>query len=80
MLARSRRLRACSGASRNGGAWLDAKGIEHRPGRGFYEVMQLKHGGGWPAIFTRAYAPEHVSVPKTLWPLVRSFLRERSGS
>lgn len=58
-------------------AWLDSKGIEHRPGRGAYEVMQIKQGSEWRAVFTKARAPEHVSVPETLVALVRRFLRDR---
>lgn len=57
--------------------WLRERGIEYRPGRGLYEVMQVQWPKGrWHAIFRRGHAPEHVSVPKTLYPLVRRFIRD----
>ena len=58
-------------------AWLDQQGIEHRPGRGAFEVMQVKYPKHYRAIYRRAHAPEHVSVPKGLHPLVRRFLKKR---
>lgn len=60
-------------------AWLDAQGIEHRDARGAFQVMQVKQGREWRAVYHRSHAPEHVSVPRDLYPLVRRFLRERKA-
>ena len=56
--------------------WLDCKGREHRPGRGEWQLLQVKHGSGWQAIFSRLDMPEHTTVPAPLVPLVRAFIRE----
>lgn len=57
-------------------SWLTAKGREHRPGRGNWQVLQVRHGTGWQAIFERAEMPEHLSVPGPLIPLVQAYIRE----
>jgi len=57
-------------------SWLTAKGREHRPGRGSWQVLQVKHGSGWQALFERAEMPEHLSVPGPLIPLVQAYIRE----
>lgn len=58
-------------------AWLDAQGIEHRPGRGFYQHMQVRHRGEWQAIYRRISATQHFSVPDPLAGMVTRFYRER---
>lgn len=57
-------------------SWLDSKGREHRPGGGAWQVLQVRWGSGWQAIFERASMPEHLSVPGPLIPLVRAYIRE----
>ena len=57
-------------------SWLDFKGREHRPGRGEWQLLQIKNGSGWQVLFSRANMPEHVTVPEPLIPLVRAFIRE----
>lgn len=57
-------------------SWLTAKGREHRPGRGDWQALQVKHGNGWMPIFERAEMPEHLSVPGPLIPLVQAYIRE----
>jgi hypothetical protein len=56
--------------------WLDSIGRAHRPGGGNYQVLQVQWGTGWQAIYKRANAEEHLSVPHPLVPLVRRFVRE----
>lgn len=58
-------------------AWMDSKGIEHRPGRGTFEVEQIKmKNGTWQCIFDRLKAPEHYTVPYPLEPMVIRFISE----
>jgi hypothetical protein len=57
-------------------SWLDHKGREHRPGGGAWQVLQVRHGSGWQAIFERANMPEHLSVPGPLIPLIQAYIRE----
>lgn len=62
-------------------AWLDAKQIEHRPGRGDYQVLQVKtKNGQWQCVFDRLDAPEHYTVA---WPLegyVWKYIKSRKES
>lgn len=57
-------------------AWLDARGIEHRPTNADFQVMQVRlpHETQWHAIFRRLHAPMHLSVPNPLVPLVMEFV------
>lgn len=57
-------------------AWLTALGREWRPSTAAYQVMQIKHGSGWQAIYERNVSPEHYSVPDPLVQLVQQFIRE----
>jgi hypothetical protein len=57
-------------------SWLDSKGREHRPGGGAWQVLQIRWGSGWQAIFERAHMPEHLSIPGPLIPLVQAYIRE----
>jgi hypothetical protein len=61
-------------------AWLSAKGIQHRPPRGDYDVLQvlsLDRGlHQWMCLFDRHHAPEHYTVDERMAPLVRRFIKE----
>ena len=63
--------------------WLSTQGIEVRPGRGDFEVLQVKlgqcHRAGpspWHCVFDRIEAPEHYTVAWPLEQLVRRFIKE----
>lgn len=55
-------------------AWLTASGIEHRGGRGVWQVLQVRHRDGWQCIFDRGVAPEHYTVALPLERTVRRFI------
>lgn len=56
--------------------WLDASGIEHRPPRGDFQVLQIKtKNRQWQCVFDRIEAPEHYTVAWPLEPIVRRFIR-----
>lgn len=57
--------------------FLDQHGIEHRDGKGPYEVMQVRWPVTYQAVFRKGHAPEHVSVPNNLLPLVQWFIDAR---
>ena len=58
--------------------WLTAQGIQHRPPRGDYDVLQVCafHRGDslWMCVFDRHDAPEHYTVDKRMAPIVRRFI------
>ena len=57
--------------------WLDTEFINHRPGRGDYDVLQvLLPSGQWQCLFDRHDSPEHFTVAKPLEPTVRRFIAE----
>ena len=56
-------------------AWLDANHIEHRPGRGDWQLLQVKVGKTWQTVFERAWMPEHVTVPWPLESIVHKFIK-----
>jgi hypothetical protein len=57
--------------------WLDDEGINHRPGRGAFQVLQIHMPNGqWQCVFDRITAPEHYTVAAPLEPLVRRFIEE----
>lgn len=58
-------------------AWLDLKGIAHRPGRGDWQICQIQRNDGWFPLFSRANMPEHVTVPDRLNQLVRVYLSQK---
>lgn len=60
-------------------AWLDAQGVGHRPGRDFYQVLQVQVPGGWACIYQRNHMPEHYTVESRLEGLVRRFIKGRRG-
>lgn len=55
-------------------AYLDEIGVEHRPGRGEYELLQVHVDGAWPKLYSRLKMPEHVTVQNALIPLVTAFI------
>ena len=61
--------------------WLKLQGIDHRPGRGDYQVLQVlgvvRGGHAWMCIFDRHDAPEHYTVDHRLEPTVRRFIRDK---
>jgi hypothetical protein len=67
--------------------WLDSREIPHREGVGTYQVLQVKCGEHWPAIYFRTRnksgtAPlEHLTVAgRPLQNLVMEFFEERRSS
>jgi hypothetical protein len=60
-------------------SWLVLNGFEHRPGRGDYDVLQVKSPitGDWQCVFDRHNAPEHYTVAEPLELVVRRFIREK---
>lgn len=58
-------------------AWLDANHIEHRPGRGNWQVLQIKtNRGHWQCVFDRLDAPEHYTVAWPLESMIYKFIKE----
>lgn len=58
-------------------AWLMREGIEHRAGRGDYQVLQVATSNNqWQCVFDRLDAPEHYTVAQPIERLVRRFIRE----
>lgn len=56
-------------------AWLDSQGIEHRPGRGHYEVLQVQVVKPfWCVIYRRDHMPEHLTVPENLRRTITRFI------
>ena len=56
--------------------WLDTQGLEHRPARGDYQVLQvLVPRSGWQVVYDRIAAPEHYTVPHPMERLVMRFIR-----
>jgi hypothetical protein len=62
--------------------WMDEHHIEHRPGKGSFQVLQVKIRNKrknvieWQCVFDRLEAPEHYTVA---WPLegtVRKFIND----
>lgn len=61
--------------------FLDSVGIEHRPGRGDYQILQVKtKSGQWQCVFDRLDAPEHYTVAWPLEPIVHRFIKSRRVS
>lgn len=57
--------------------WLASVGIEHRPGVGTYQVLQVKPRATreqWEAIYRRDDMPEHLTVTRGLERTVRRFI------
>ena len=66
-------------------AWLEQQGIEHRPGRGDFQVLQvcLKRPtlprDQWSAVYDRHSATEHYTVTTPLENTVKRFIRAPQG-
>jgi hypothetical protein len=61
--------------------WMTEAGIEHRPGRGDFQILQIKtKNGQWQCVFDRIEAPEHYTVAWPLEPIVRRFIRANKES
>lgn len=59
-------------------AWLDTKGIPHRPGRGTWQVLQVcKDGRHWNCVYSRLDMKEHFTTDRHLDSLVREFAISR---
>ena len=57
-------------------SWLEKKRINHRPGRGDFQVMQVANREGqWGVVYDRLTAPEHYTVTRDIEPLVRRFIQ-----
>ena len=57
--------------------WLDKEKIQHREGKGYYQVRQIcKDGKHWNNIYLRDTMPEHYTVDRHLENLVTKFIRE----
>lgn len=55
--------------------WLNDHGIAHRPGKGDYQVLQVRTpNNGWQCVFRKNEMPEHFTVNEKLMPLVRRFI------
>jgi hypothetical protein len=59
-------------------SWLDSQEIENRPGRGDWQLLQVraKDGKGWDVLYERLEMKEHVTVPDPMVQLVRRFISE----
>lgn len=57
-------------------AWCERQRIDVREGRGDWQVLQVKIGADWLAVFARGYMPEHYTTENRLIPTVRRFIRE----
>lgn len=59
-------------------SWLDSRGIEHRPPRGDYQVLQVKmRKHGYACVYSRHDMKEHFTVDARIEGLVSRFCRER---
>jgi len=57
--------------------FLSKSGIEHRPGRGSFQMLQVKlKSGQWQCVFDRIDAPEHYTVAHPLEGLVHKFIKQ----
>ncbi len=58
-------------------AWLAEVGIDYRPGKGCYQVLQVMANGKFTPVYDSAkHSREHYSVQDELMPTIRHFLRE----
>ncbi|TCK39687.1 hypothetical protein B0G84_5027 [Paraburkholderia sp. BL8N3] len=57
--------------------FLSKSGIEHRRGRGAFQVLQVRlKSGQWQCVFDRLDAPEHYTVAHPLEGLVHRFIKQ----
>jgi hypothetical protein len=58
-------------------AFLDSVGIEHRAGKGDYQVLQVKtNRAGWQVVFDK-HSNQHLTVNGKLEPMVRRFIASK---
>jgi hypothetical protein len=57
-------------------SWLDAEGIQHRAGKGSYQVLQVMTHKGWQVVFDK-HTDEHFTVNEVLVPIVTRFIRSK---
>lgn len=55
-------------------AFLSNKSIEHRDGRGDYQVLQVLHNGIWMAVYDR-HGGDHFTTDRRMDGLVRRFIK-----
>lgn len=55
--------------------WLGLQGIQHRAGKGSFQVLQVMTHKGWQVIFDK-HTEEHFTVNEVLMPTVIRFVRE----
>ena len=61
--------------------WLSKKGIQHREGRGDFQVLQVAlPGNQWGVVYDRITAPEHYTVTAPMESLVRRFIQSHRDS
>ena len=54
--------------------WLDSQSIAHRPGKGEYQMLQVKRSSGWEILYSTFNYPDHYKAGSTqLAELVREF-------
>ena len=57
--------------------WCSLYGIETRPGKGEWQVLQVKDPKyGWQVVFDRKDSPEHYTINDKLRNLVWNFIKE----
>lgn len=54
--------------------WLTEHGVPYRPGKGAWQVIQVKVPNGWIPVYDRING-DHYTVYSTLVKLVRDFIR-----
>ena len=59
--------------------WLDQSKIVHRPGKGEWQIIQIKKGSNWLCVYARAEMLEHFSVDKRLEVTIRSFIKSTNA-
>ena len=57
--------------------YLNRRGISHRDGRGTYQVLQVRLGGCWHAVFKKSRAKEHLTIPAPLTDLLYQFINQK---
>lgn len=61
--------------------WLDANHIPHRPGKGVWEVLQVKLTPNlWGFVFCRLHMSEHYTTSQTLERTVLKFIKEHHAN
>lgn len=57
--------------------FLDKEGLQHRDGRGEWQVLQVcKDGKHWNNVYSRLNMPEHFTTDRHLDNLVAKFCRQ----